>query len=390
MANAQGAAGFRPVQVAPARLKVSLLSQGVDFPLDGFASIRRPFYDNHYVYGRTSRGALRSHRLPQVFKLGGGVVSAVLRREGSPWKVRIDGERVLLLHGADEVLELELPERPAYFGKILSNGQRMEDFVSVAGEATPGFFLHPDCHYSSEGVPCGFCSLHHTRSTAGKAMAETFPLDAVAEATAILQRTPWKDIPVIFISTGTFPDSDEGARSTSNVVSAIYTALQPKIPIHVLTMPPHSLDLIGLYREAGATSIAFNLEVFDRARFEEICPGKHRMYGYERLLAALERAAEVFGANNAFGGFVWGLESEESLLDGYRWCLDRGISVSSNVFHADQGSLFAQRKHPSESEIFSLCGAQTELYKRYPAARSIFSASMRSTLDWEIHRGDFR
>jgi bacteriochlorophyllide c C-7(1)-hydroxylase len=377
-------------QMSPARLKLALLSHGVCFPLDAFASIERPFYDNQYVYGRTSRGALRSHRMPQVFRLGDGVISAVLRREASPWTVSLDGDRVIVTHRDGTVSEIELPERPAYFGRILGNGQLTDDFIAVAGEATPGFFVYPACHYFPAGVPCAFCSLCHTRKTAGKEMASAFPLDVVAEATRIFQSTPWKEIPIISITTGTFPDNDEGARVTSGVVKAIYDALNPKIPIHVLTMPPDSFDLIALYRQAGATSIAFNLEVFNRDAFARICPGKERFYGYDKMREALRRAVDVFGAYNVFSGFVWGLEPPQSLLDGYSWCLDNAISVSSNVFHADQGSLMVKREHPSEEFILTLCEAQSKCYERYPGARTIFPMSMRSTLDWEIHRGDFR
>jgi hypothetical protein len=374
----------------PARLKISLLSNGVQFPLDAFAMITRDFYPNQFVYGRTSKCSLRSHRIPQAFKLDDGVISAVLRREDSPWKIKVDQDRVFLHDGTRGKIEIELPERPAYFGKTLSNGQRSEDFIAVAGEVVPGFFLYPDCHYFDAGAPCAFCSLRHTRKTAGKEMARDFPVDIVAEATRLFQQTPWKDIPIISISTGTFPDNDEGARYTSSIVKAIYDELQPKLPIHVLTMPPDSLDLIELYREAGATSIAFNIEVFDCAIFKDICPGKHRYYGYDKLLSALMRAAKIFGPYNSFCGFVWGLESEDSLLEGYRWCLNQGISLSSNVFHSDQGSVFADRQHPSEEFILSLCENQSSLYDQYPQARTIFPVSMRSTLDWEIYRGDFR
>jgi hypothetical protein len=113
-------------------------------------------------------------------------------------------------------------------------------------------------------------------------------------------------------------------------------------------------------------------------------------YGYDKMLEALEFAAKVFGPYNAFCGFVWGLEPSETVLEGYRWCMDRGISVSSNVFHADQGSVFAKRPHPDESYVLTLCQAQSDLYEEYSDARPIFPVSMRSTLDWEIHRGDFK
>jgi len=375
---------------SPAHVKISTLCLGLSFPLDLFVDIKTEFYANQYVYGRTSKEALRTHRLPQALQLGNGVISAVLRRPNSPLSLKVDGERVFLVHGRNVVTELGLPERPAYFGRTLSNGMQTDDFIAVAGEAIPGFFLYPDCHYFSAGKPCKFCSLRHARKTAGKEMADHFDLEIVAEATEIFQHTKWKDIPIISITTGTLLDGDEGARYTSRVIRAMYDALDPKLPIHLLTMPPDSFELMHLYRESGVTSIAFNLEVFDQAVFEDICPGKAEYYGYDKLRHALEYAVNVFGPYNVFCGFVWGLETVESTLEGYRWCLDRGISVSSNVFHADQGSAFANCPQPDEQDVLSLCRAQSKLYELYPKARPIFPVSMRSTLDWEIHRGDFR
>lgn len=374
----------------PAHIKISTLCLGLNFPLDLFVDLRADFYANQYVYGRTSTGALRPHRLPQALQLGRGVISAALRRPESPLSLSVDGERVLLIYGGQVVTELGLPERPAYFGKSLSNGMRTDDFIAVAGEVTPGFFLYPDCHYFPAGNPCKFCSLRHARKTAGKEMAERFDLDVIAEATRAFQQTPWKEIPIVSITTGTFPDGDEGARYTSRVVRAMYDAMDPKLPIHLLTMPPDSFEVMHEYREAGVTSLAFNVEVFDRTAFDDICPGKEHFYGYDKMLKALEYAVGVVGPYNIFCGFVWGLEPVDSVIEGYRWCLDRGISVSSNVFHADQGSVFAKRPQPDEEYVLALCREQSRLYEAYPDARPIFPVSMRSTLDWEIHRGDFR
>ncbi len=373
-----------------ARLKVAALCHGLSFPADMFQSIKKPFYDNQYVYGRTSRNVVRSHRVPQALRVGHGAITAVLRREMSPWTLHLQGNQVVVKHNGKYVRVVELPDRPGYFGKVLSDGQRSEDFIAVAGEVTPGFFVYPECHYFPDGKPCKFCSLKHARKTAGKTMAHRFDLEVVAEATRLFQQTKWKDIPIISIATGTFPDNDEGVMYTSCIVRAIHDALDPKIPIHVLTMPPDNLDLIEELYIAGTTSIAFNLEVFDRDTFIDICPGKQHFYGYDKMLDALIHASEVFGPYNAFCGFVWGLEPIHSVVAGYEWCLDHRISVSSNVFHSDQGSVFAKRPHPSEEFVLSLCSIQSDMYKQYSSARSIFPVSMRSTLDWEIHRGDFR
>ena len=96
-------------------LKASLLSRGLNFPIDMFSRYKGEFYANQYVYGNTSRVNL-SHRIPQVLLLGNGVISAVLRRENTPWTLDIEDNEVKLSYSGDFVRTLDLPAVPAYFG----------------------------------------------------------------------------------------------------------------------------------------------------------------------------------------------------------------------------------------------------------------------------------
>jgi len=376
--------------LSPAELKISLLSKGVAFDLDLFTNLDKDFYENQFVYDQTSKGVQRRNRVPQVLCLENKVISAILRRDSSPWNLRHAGNKLELYFEDLPAKVVGLPEKPPYFGVRLSDGTLSENVIAVAGEATPGFFLYPHCDYFSKSKPCKFCSLEGTRRTVGKEMVSELSKEQIAEATKLFQKTPWKDIPIISITTGTFLDCDKGAEYVSERVKAVHNTLNPKIPIHLLTMPPHNLDLINLYKEAGVTSLAFNIEVFDRDIFRDICPGKEQFYSYDKMLQSFDFARQAFGDYNVFCGFIWGLEPEKSTIEGYKYFLDRGISISSNVFHSDPRSAFAKKPHPSEETIRALCRAQTRLYQEYPEARIIFPVSMRSTLDFEIFRGDFK
>ncbi|CAG1012818.1 Bacteriochlorophyllide c C-7(1)-hydroxylase [Anaerolineae bacterium] len=373
---------------SPAQLKASLLSHGIGFEMDIFSDLKQEFYENQFVYNQTSKSVLPKHRFPQAILLDNDVISAVLRRDGSPWRLSSNGANLNLTLRGEHVAHITLPEKPTYFGKVLRDGTLAEHVIAVAGERIPGFFLYPDCAYFSEGVPCSFCSVKGTRRSAGKNLVADPSLEQIAEATQLFQKTKWKDIPLVFVTTGSFPNSDEGAKYTARVIRTIYDSLDPKLPIHLLTTPPDSLDLIDKFKDSGVTTIAFNLEVFDRETFAEICPGKQRFVGYDKFLAALDHAKNSFGDYNAFCGFVWGLEPTESTIDGYKYCLDRGISISSNVFHADPKSVFANKPHPTVEQIAEICSEQYRLYKSYPQAGTIFPVSMRSTMDFEIYRGD--
>jgi len=377
-------------QLSPSQLKVHLLSEGVNFDWNIFLGIKRDFYANQFGYNQTSKGIKKSHRLPQALCLENKIITALLKREGSPWSLQREGDNILLYNQNKFVTSLGLPEKPPYFGKRFSDGTLSENVIAVAGEQTPGFLFYPLCAYFDKGAPCKFCSVKSTRATLGKELVTDFTDQQVMEATKLFQNTPWRDIPIVAITTGTFPECDNGAEYVSQKIRQIYAALDPKIPIHVLTMPPNNLDLIKKYKEAGATTLAFNLEVFDPNIFANICPGKEKYYGYKKFLGAFDKAREVFGDYNVFCGFIWGLEPVESTLEGYRYFLDRGISISSNVFHSDAKSAFANKPHPPVEIITDLCKAQSKLYQTYPGAKTIYPGSMRSTLDFEVYRGDFR
>lgn len=378
------------LKLSPAKLKVHLLSEGMFFEWSLFSEIKRNFYKNQFGYNQTSKGIKKSYCLPQLLCLENKVITALLRREGSPWNLRRGEDNVLLYYHDDFVTALSLPEVPPYFGKRLSDGTLSENVIAVAGEQTPGFLFYPLCAYFDRGAPCKFCSVKSTRATLGKELVSNFTDQQIIEATKLFQGTPWRDIPIVAITTGTFPECDAGAEYVSQKIKLIYDALNPKIPIHVLTMPPENLDLIEKYKEAGATTLAFNLEVFDRDIFTNICPGKEKYYGYNKFLKAFDKAKEVFGSYKVFCGFIWGLEPVNSTIAGYQYFLDRGISISSNVFHSDARSAFSNKAHPSVETILDLCESQSRLYQKYPEARTIYPGSMRSTLDFEVYRGDFK
>ena len=371
-----------------AELKASLLAKGISFDLDLFKNIKKPFYDNQFVYGQTSEHVTPEYRFPQVLRLGDDIITALLRREDSPWNLRIE-EGELQLYNTDEyVRTVELPERPPYFDKTLDSGTKSESIIAVAGEDTPGFFFCPDCYYFSKGKPCAFCSMKGTRNTVGKHMVSEFSEEDIVEATTLFQNTAWRDIPLISITTGTCKTDNETREKVIKPIRWMHEVLNPKIPVHLLTHPPNNYDLLEEFKDAGVTSIAFNLEVYDPQRFEQICPGKSEFYGYKKWIEALIQARDVFGEYNVFCGLIWGLESPESTIKGHQYFLEEKIGIASNIFHADPKSVLKKHQHPTEEQILYIARAESDLFKKYPHSKTIFPVSMRSTLDWEVYRGD--
>lgn len=127
------------------------------------------------------------------------------------------------------------------------------------------------------------------------------------------------------------------------------------------------------YRDAGADSACYNLEVWDPATFEACCPGKAHYVGRQRWLDGLTGAVEVFGRGNVGSAFVAGLELGppapgmnagemiDSILEGARFLLDRGITpLYSPLWPVDgtgykvQDGLSAETYVRLEHELYKL------------------------------------
>lgn len=351
-----------------------------------FVDTQQKYYENTYGYCITNPKIKREHRIPQVLHLDDDLVVSVHRREDSPWALRFDDEQLNIYREGKFFKSVQLPEALPFFGKALSDGTKTDDIISAYGAITPGFFLYPDCYYFDKGKPCGFCSLRRARRTVGKSLVTSFNHQRLAETTRHIQNAGW-DIHMITNTCGTPADDKSTRQSVLEPLKAIYDACDPKLDIHVLAHPPNDLRLIDEYKEAGATSIAFNLEVYNRKIFSEVCPGKDQLYGYNKWWEALEYAKEVFGEYNVYCGLVWGVEPIESSMEGMAEIIDRGIGIATNIFHADPGSVMAKHAHPSVEDITALAEFEAELFRKYPKAKTIYDVSMRNTIDWEVYNG---
>lgn len=369
------------------QVKMEILSHGISFDIDLFENYNGEFYDNQFVYGQTSKDVTPKHRFPQVILLAPKVNSALLRREGSPYRLKREESQFMLYREDELITDIGLPERPAYFGKVLSDGTPVENILAVAGESTPGFFLSPDCYYFRNGKPCSFCSMKSTRSTVGKHMAMTFSPDQIRECIAIVENTKWRNVPIYSVTTGTCETDEQFVEEIICPLEVMHDAMNKPTNIHLLTHPPKKKELLYRLKEAGVTSIAFNLEVYDRDLMHAICPGKFSCFGYDEWWSALENAREVWGDWKVFCGLVWGLESKESTIRGNHEIASRGINVASNIFHADPHSAMRDHPHFPPDYIRVIGQDLAKLYAQYPQMKPIFDVSMRSTIDWEIKQG---
>lgn len=370
-------------------LKIDLLSEGINFNIDIFEDYPLKFYDNQFVYGQTSKSILNKHRFPQLIELSSNINCALLRRKTSSYTLlKAENKIDLGLYRNNKfVTKIKLPERPAFFDKVLSDGRHSQSIITVSGADTVGFFFCPDCYYFCKGKPCSFCGFKSTRSTLGKHLAKEFSDLQIKECVELIETTPWRNISLYSITTGS-PETDEEYREKIiKPIKAMTKAMKNKTKVHLLTHSPRNFDLFYELYDAGVTTIALNLELFNEDIFKKICKGKSELYGYSRWIDSLFAAKKIWGAYKVFCGLVWGLEPVEDTIAGNRFMAENGIGVASNIFHADAKAILHDHPHQAAKDIITISKELEKLYEEFPKMKTVFDTSMRSTLDWEIRSG---
>src|SRR4030095_3128669 len=122
--------------------------------------------------------------------------------------------------------------------------------------------------------------------------------------------------------------------------------------------PPHrDLTAYCRRRAMGLNRVSFCFEIFDRARFREVCPGKHDEYGLDRYLEAVRYCAalgrkgprhEPWVTN---GEIIAGLEPAESSIRGIDWITSVGAIPTVCVFRPLVGTDMEHEPPPRTAEM---------------------------------------
>ncbi len=98
-------------------------------------------------------------------------------------------------------------------------------------------------------------------------------------------------------------------------------------------------------------ALGLHLEVWDPEVLAVVAPGKHAQ-GRDHYVAAWEAAVEVFGPGQVSTYFILGLgESPESVMEGCRAAIDRGVYPFVVPLRPSPGSIVADKVPPSAEYV---------------------------------------
>lgn len=270
----------------------------------------------------------------------------------SPYRLRRSprGAYELLWHGR-KVSVPDLSPRPGWYDRETSTGKPMTRIGTLQGTYL-GIYQAKVCEYwteKPERVNCKFCSVG---LNLGVDDTDDKSVDEVMEVIRTARRE--SGITYVDFNTGHY-DGD----TYLDILEPFIVRIKEELGLLVgVQTPPHrDLSRYDHLRQIGVNRVSFCFEIFDRDRFEEICPGKHREYGLDHYLEAVRHCATL-GAKGprdepwvSNGEIIAGLEPPESSIRAIDWITSVGAIPTVCVFRPLKGTDLEDREPPSTEEM---------------------------------------
>jgi hypothetical protein len=266
----------------------------------------------------------------------------VLHREGAKYVVRRNGSAVA---------PVQLSPKPSWYDARTSTGKPMTRVGTLQGTYL-GVYPARVCDFwvrKPDRVNCHFCSVG---LNLGVDDDVTKSVEEVLEVVAAARRE--SGITYVDFNTGHY-DGETYLDILLPYVRAIKQEFG--LLVGVQAPPHHDLSRYDELRAVGVNRVSFCFEIFDPARFRDVCPGKHATYGLDRYLDTIrycatlgERgpAAEPWVTN---GEVIAGLEPPDSTIRAIDWITSVGAIPTVCVFRPLLGTDYGDREPPRAEDL---------------------------------------
>jgi len=270
----------------------------------------------------------------------------------SPYLLHRSGEGTYWIwRDGEPVVPIELSPRPGWYDETLPSGKPMTRIGTLQGTYL-GIYQAKVCEYWTQKplkVNCKFCSVG---LNLGVDDVDEKSVDEVLRV--VRAARDGSGITYVDFNTGHY-DGDTYLDMLEPYIARIKRELG--LLVGVQTPPHRDLRRYDGLRAMGVNRVSFCFEIFDPARFREICPGKHEEYGLEFYLEAIRYCAAL-GAKGprhepwvTNGEIIAGLEPPESSIAAIDWITSVGAIPTVCVFRPLVGTDLEDEDPPQTEEL---------------------------------------
>jgi hypothetical protein len=269
----------------------------------------------------------------------------------SPYVVHRTATGYALRYHGEDVSPLRLSPRPGWYDSSTSSGKPMTRIGTLQGTYL-GIYQAKVCEYwtaKPQKVNCKFCSVGLNLGV------DDADEKSVSEVMEVVRRARDESgITYVDFNTGHY-DGD----TYLDILEPYLVRIKKELGLLVgFQTPPHrDLARYDRLRAMGLNRVSFCFEIFDRARFREVCPGKDAEYGLDGYLEAVRYCAALGGKGPRHepwvtnGEIIAGLEPPESTIRAIDWITSVGAIPTVCVFRPLVGTDMEHEPPPRTSEM---------------------------------------
>jgi hypothetical protein len=268
----------------------------------------------------------------------------------SPYVIRREQAGYILGRNGVDVAPIRLSPRPGWYGGATTSGKPMTRIGTLQGTYL-GIYQAKVCEYWSAPVKsnCRFCSVG---LNLGVDDASDKSIDEVVEVVRAARAE--SGITYVDFNTGHYSGD-----TYLDILEPYLVRIKEEFGLLVgFQTPPHrDLGRYDRLRRLGLNRVSFCFEIYDRDRFQDICPGKHAEYGLDHYLEAIRYCARLGNAGPRHepwvtnGEIIAGLEPAESSIRAIDWITSVGAIPTVCVFRPLVGTDLEDLEPPETEEM---------------------------------------
>jgi uncharacterized radical SAM superfamily protein len=269
----------------------------------------------------------------------------------SPYRLHKTGSNYQLYWNDDLITSPTLSPRPSWYDARTSSGKQMTRIGTLQGTYL-GVYPAKVCEYwlaKPEKENCKFCSVG---LNLGVDDADEKSVNEVLET--VHRARQESGITYVDFNTGHYTGD-----TYLDILEPYIKRIKQETGLLVgVQTPPHrDLKRYDHLRALGVNRVSFCFEIFDRQRFIEICPGKHREYSLDFYLEAIRYCATLGNKGSRFepwvtnGEIIAGLEPAESSIAAIDWITSVGAIPTVCVFRPLKGTDLEDVPPPKTEEL---------------------------------------
>lgn len=339
----------------------------------------------------------------------GKSISKLYYKEESPLEITTQNDEIVLRDKEiDRTLNADISPAPVqpYSLATTEDGHEIEEFVPVVGIDRISVLPYDGCEEFRDGKGCKFCGANPQRLGLDEGPLPNvleikndydgdaeewwgdYREDVISGVREGLKEMKKDDIGPhkhFIVTSGNLWDKETEWDLTLDVLQSTTDIISyDDIDSYFNLVPPEDRSQIQVANDLGFQNIQFNLEVFDRETFEDVCPGKNERYGYENMREALRYAVDVFGEGNVRSNFVLGAEPIEDFIRGAEELGEEGVVADYSVFFPRPASKWSERDPLEPQEVLEAAYAIDDIYQEHGFEPIYCAQSSRSSIANEV------